>query len=304
MKPDIPMLGSADHSRGQALLSGLVAGLHNHLQRHPQFARLLRPWLHSIRIIARHTLKRAMLALLRNLPDHWTKDMVFLDPDLHKHGGKRYSQNDEDGIIEYLFSVISPRYRYFVEIGAEPASGQTLGIGGMECNCRLLWERGWSGLFIDGNQYSPEHDVRRERITPMNANEVFRKYGVPHEIDLLSIDIDGQDFWVWSNLSYSPRVVIVEYNPAFGPDESKTIPFDPTYTWDGTRWYGASLRALQRLGESRGYTLVYANGVNAFFVRDELLGNASAFSFERIHGFRGRLEHIQPDPHDRPWVTI
>lgn len=174
----------------------------------------------------------------------------------------------------------------------------------MECNCRLLRERGWSGLFIDGNQYPPKYDVRCEHITPMSVNEVFRKYGVPHEIDLLSIDIDGQDFWVWSNLSYSPRVVIIEYNPTFGPDESKTMPFDPTHVWDGTRWYGASLRALQRLGESRGYTLVYANGVNAFFVRDELLANASAFSFERIYGFRGRLEYIQPDPNDRLWVTF
>lgn len=230
--------------------------------------------------------------------------MAFLDTDIQKYGGKRFSQNDEDGIIKYLFSAIPPLKKFFAEFGVGPPGGLTIEERGLECNCRLLWTLGWSGVYMDGNPYPPQYHVKQERITAMNINELFCKYGVPYEFDLLSIDLDGQDFWVWSNLSYSPRIVIIEYNPHFGPDECKVIPFDQSFLWDGTAWYGASLRALYRLGQSKGYTLVYANGVNAFFVRDDLISNPYDFSFEGVYAYRGKLEYHPQDPLDRAWITI
>jgi len=230
--------------------------------------------------------------------------MPLFDMNLHKYCRKVYSQNDEDGIIEYIFTELPPLNRFFVEFGVGPATGCTYEQSGLECNARLLIENGWHGLLMDGNSYPPEAGVKREMITALNINRLLHKYRVPHEIDLMSIDIDGQDFWIWSNLTYNPRVIIVEYNPHLWPNESKVVPFDIEYQWDGTQWYGASLRALHRLGLSKGYTLVYANGVNAFFIRDDLIGNAEDFQFESVYGLRGRLSYHRDDPLNRGWVTI
>jgi len=230
--------------------------------------------------------------------------MALFDTALQKYRRKAYSQNDEDGIIEYIFSRMPPLNRCFVEFGVGPPTGYTYEQGGLECNTRLLVERGWNGLMMDGNVYPRQAGVKTELISALNINQLLHKYRVPYEMDLMSIDIDGQDFWVWSNLLFNPRVVIIEYNPHLGPDESKTIPFNVNYMWDGTRWYGASLRSLHRLGRSKGYTLIYANGVNAFFIRDDLIDNARDFTFEGVYGFRGRLEYHPEDPFNRGWVTI
>lgn len=256
------------------------------------------------RFVLRTYFKRTVLFLYKKFPKNWRSDMAFLDTDIQNHGGKRFSQGDEDGIIKYIFSEIPPIKKFFVEFGVGPPGGFTMEERGLECNCRLLEGLGWTGLWMDGNLYPSSYQVKHERITAMNINELFRKYGVPYEFDLLSIDLDGQDFWIWSNLNYSPRVVIIEYNPNFDIDECKVMPFDQNYTWDGTTWYGASLCALHRLGQSKGYTLIYANGVNAFFVRDDLISNPYDFSLESVYKYRGRLDYHEPDKQGRAWITL
>jgi hypothetical protein len=115
-------------------------------------------------------------------------------------------------------------------------------------------------------------------VTRENINDLVSSHGFAGEIDLLSIDIDGIDYWVWEQLtSCRPRVVIVEYNPFLGADRSVTIPYDPEFDrhrFDVPRfaYYGASLRALVKLGARKGYRLVLVEprGVNAFFVREDL----------------------------------
>lgn len=184
---------------------------------------------------------------------------------LEDYENRVYSQNGEDGVLSRIFSVIGDTNRYFVEFGT--------GADGSERNTRLLQQKGWTGLLMDqgadGNSF-----IRQEHITTENINGLFAKYLVPGEFDLLSIDVDGNDYWIWRALSarYRPRVVVIEYNAGIPPTESKSIVYDPDFKWQITDYFGASLAALAKLGKRKGYKLIYceSTGVNAFFVRDDL----------------------------------
>jgi len=184
--------------------------------------------------------------------------------DLHRHRSKRYSQNGEDGVIARLFEIAGVTSRFFVEVGTGP---------GDECNTRLLRERGWSGIMIDSAFEAPSLPLYREFVTAENINDLFAKYGVPESFDLLSIDIDGNDYWVWKAIAprYRPRVVVIEFNGGLPLDLSITMPYDPAYHWAGQPNVGQSLRAAQELGRAKGYSLVYAEPPNAFFVLTSIL---------------------------------
>jgi hypothetical protein len=125
---------------------------------------------------------------------------------------------------------------------------------------------------MDAEHSSPT--VQCERVAAENINLLFRKYAVPRELDLLSIDIDGNDYWVWRALSaeYRPLVCIIEYNASYPPGEAVTIDYDRAFQWQKTDYFGASLDALAQLGESKGYDLAYceSHGVNAVFVRQDV----------------------------------
>jgi hypothetical protein len=177
-----------------------------------------------------------------------------------------YSQNGEDGILWAIFNKIGTTNKFCVEFGVQD---------GRECNTRLLREkRGWTGLLMDPSDQNPP-SIKKEFITTENINELFRKYSVPEHFDLLSIDIDGNDYWIWKALApnYSPRVVVIEYNSKISPSLSKTIRYEPYFQWDLTDYYGASLLALTNLAQLKGYALAGCDrrGVNAFFVRNDLL---------------------------------
>jgi len=105
-------------------------------------------------------------------------------------------------------------------------------------------------------------------VTAENINDLLQKYEVPVSFDLLSIDLDGNDYWVWRAVRRRPRVVVIEYNAHIGPADSRVIAYDPAFRWAGTDYFGASLRALRDLGQQKGYALVYceSTGTNAFFV--------------------------------------
>lgn len=133
-------------------------------------------------------------------------------------------------------------------------------------------------------------------ITVENINDLFAKYSVPDECDVLSIDIDGNDYWAWEAIAtgYRPRIVIAEYNAAILADKSLTIAYDPRHRWARTDSFGASLLALTNLARCRGYTLVYreSTGTNAFFVRDDLVRGRSrpiAELYRRPNYGKGRL---------------
>jgi hypothetical protein len=201
---------------------------------------------------------------------------------LIRHGFRVYSQNDEDGIIQEIFRRIGVQDHTFIEFG--------VAIGN-ECNTAKLLLEGWRGLWVEAS--SEFADAIRRNLGSMigdrgplkfkkasvnaeNVNDLFASAGLIGDIDLLSIDIDYNDYWVWKAInSVRPRVVVIEYNAIFRPPMSVTVPYDPHKTWDGTSYGGASLEALVRLGRSKGYRIVGCSfsGVNAFFVRDDLCGD-------------------------------
>ncbi|MFA7681908.1 MAG: hypothetical protein WCX61_02660 [Candidatus Peribacteraceae bacterium] len=217
---------------------------------------------------------------------------------------QEFSQNGEDGIINALFTMIGTTNKYFVEFGVED---------GLQCNTRYLWKKHrWKGLLMDGDHENSSMNLHKEFITAENIESLFAKYEVPRIFDLLSIDIDGNDYWIWKAIThYEPRVVIIEYNACFPWQESKTIPYDASFVWDKTDYYGATLQALVRLGETKGYTLVATDscGVNAFFVQNELVPGNFAVSqpeyFYHPAAFKGRKGNKHPmDTQKRAWTMI
>ena len=191
-----------------------------------------------------------------------------------------YSQFGDDGVIQYLFSRI-PAVPVFVEFGVEDYT---------EANTRFLLVRdNWRGLILDGRPdldavvsaqglpMTHELEVRSAFITAENINKLFLDAGFTGEIGLLSIDIDGNDYWVWKAIDrVNPQVVVAEYNAVFGPDRAVTIPYDPGFTRQAAHhswlYFGASLQALCRLAQAKGYAFVGCTsaGNNAYFVRQDL----------------------------------
>jgi hypothetical protein len=200
---------------------------------------------------------------------------------LNKAEYQVFSQNGEDGIIQEIFNRIGLTNKYFVEFGVED---------GLECNSTNLLYKQWKGLWIEGSSAFSKQiterfsdligkghlQIKNEFINAENIESIFKSANVPAEPDLLSIDIDYNDYYVWKAIvNYNPRVVIIEYNSIFRPDTHFVVPYNPTRTWDKTSYFGASLLALQQLGDSKGYCLVSCSftGSNAFFVRKDLIGN-------------------------------
>lgn len=189
---------------------------------------------------------------------------------------KKYSQNGEDGIIEEIFKRVGTQSNFFVEFGVED---------GKECNSRyLLQEKGWKGLWIDGSTSNVDKakkefqsyplQVEQKFITAENIQEILVNHQVPKDLDLLSIDVDGNDYWILKALSaYRPRLLVIEYNASYLPSEKWVMPYNPDHLFDGSNYFGASLRAMAELAQSQGYSLVGCDsqGVNAFFVREELV---------------------------------
>jgi len=215
----------------------------------------------------------------------WEEEMAkprHADPRrLLRYGFKTYAQNDEDGIIQEIFRRIGSTERTFVEFGVE---------SGVECNSAKLLVEGWRGLWIEAR--SDHGNVIRRRFAPFldrrkltlleslvsaeNIDALLAEGGMAGEIDLLAIDIDYNDYWVWKAVTVvRPRAVVIEYNASLRPPLSLTVPYDPQGHWDGSNFYGASLEALVRLGAEKGYRIVGCSiaGVNAFFVRDDLCGD-------------------------------
>ena len=225
---------------------------------------------------------------------------------------KVYSQWGEDGIIDYLVQHVPITSRSFIEFGVENYT---------EANTLfLLKHRYWRGLVIDGSaeninfiKKSPVYwrfDLRAEAkfITNDNINEIIRRNGLQGELGLLSVDIDGNDYWVWESINcINPCIIVAEYNSLFGAKAKLATPYkndffrsdaDPT-----NMYYGASIAALNHLAESRGYSLVAGNsaGNNVFFVRNDLIGKLKKLTpqeayvqaaFREAHTSDGDVLHL------------
>jgi hypothetical protein len=198
---------------------------------------------------------------------------------------KVFSQFGDDGIIQYLLQQVDlpEDKRRFIEFGVQDYQ---------ESNTRfLLMNDNWRGLILDGSASNISKVVAdaqfwRHDLTAVaafidrdNVNDLFSRNGFEGEIGLLSVDIDGNDYWVWEAINIvNPMIVVCEYNSVFGPEHAVTVPYDPTFQRGDAHYsnlyWGASLQALCSLAKRRGYAFVGCNsaGNNAYFVRQDKLG--------------------------------
>ncbi len=193
---------------------------------------------------------------------------------------KVFSQSGEDGIIQYLLNNIPIKNKIFIEFGVQNYK---------ESNTRfLLKNNNWRGLVIDSDSESIDY-IRNDEIywrysitaigkfiTKENINNIFTSNGFEGDIGLLSIDIDGNDYWVWDAIKVvNPIIVICEYNSILGFKDAVTLPYDPNFNRTKAHYsnlyFGASLPALCYLGNRKGYIFIGSNsaGNNAFFVRKD-----------------------------------
>lgn len=210
---------------------------------------------------------------------------VINSTNINDHEFRVSSQWGEDGIIAYLLEIIEIKSKTFIEFGVEDYK---------EANTRwLLQKRNWCGLIIDGSS----ENILKVRssdlywrngltavssfITAENINDIITANRFLGELGILSIDIDGVDYWIWKAINcVSPCIVIIEYNSLLGHRQAVTVPyradFNRTQAHFSNNYYGASIAALKSLGDSKGYCLVGSNsaGNNAFFVRRDLMPKA------------------------------
>ena len=177
---------------------------------------------------------------------------------------KVYSQFGEESLFDYIFSKIGTD-KYLVDLGAG-------GLGSKMSNTQYLIEKGWSGIRIDGES-DPNRDIKQEFITAENIVYLLEKYNSPKTIDLLSIDLDGNDYWILKSLlkgGYSPRVIINEFNGCLKENIIQIMKNNPSHTWGENDYYGASFEAFKFLLDD--YTLVHQVATtNMIFIRKDIV---------------------------------
>lgn len=237
-------------------------------------ADFLRPYVLTALIpdeaVAQKNLMNTYRLLARTSPDAL--------PSFDEVGFRKYSQHEEDGILLYIFSLVKPINKKVVEICA----GR-----GTECNAtNLIVNHGWWGHLFDGSArnvrsgrkfFSKYKDTfayppvfRQAWMTAENVNQEIELSGVSGPVDLLSLDIDGMDYWVWKAIeSIDPQVVVCEIHNPIPADRALTVPYDPEFVYESPLYRSASLAAMAKLGKEKGYRLVgtHRHGFNAFFIK-------------------------------------
>ena len=261
------------------------------------------------------------------LVSHWRLMQCQLAPKdlpgLHQVGFKVFSQFEEDGLLLYIFSLIGTKNRRVVEVCAGD---------GKECmSANLIINHGWEGCLFDGNEESVNSGVAfyashprtwlhppqfvHAWITRDNINSLLADRGFVGEIDLLSLDIDGNDYWIWKALhTVSPRVFICETQNAVPHDKAVTQPYSEEFSLDAERYasgfFSASLAAMCKLGAEKGYRLigVHRYGFNAIFMRNdvgiEYFPEISVESALDNPYSRASREAKWPKARAMPWVEV
>ena len=210
-----------------------------------------------------------------------TYKVAGIKPAFHDVGFRRYSQFEEDGILLLIFSMIGEKSRKVVEI--------CCGNGQQSMAANLIVNHGWEGLLFEGDQalveaaisfYKRQPDcllnqpiIRQAWITAESINSLISGEGYSGEVDLLSLDIDGNDYWVWKAIDkISPRVCVFETHNVIPSNLALTIPYDPDFRKGVSDFHSASLLAMTKLSKEKGYRLIGAHryGFNAFFMRNDV----------------------------------
>lgn len=236
---------------------------------------------------------------------------------------RNQSQNGEDGILHYIFSLIGAPHKTVVEICAGD---------GIQCNAaNLLINHGWTGLLVEGDEaratrasryYASHPDtfnypptVANRWVTKDSVNDIIREAGYSGEVDLLSLDLDGVDFWIWQAIEQiSPRVVVAEVQAVWGAEKAVTVPYRDDFSagfHEGFGIYsGASLPAFVSLARARGYRLIGVQryGYNAFFLRNDIgqkefpeVPAGSCFDHPFTHW---AMQTLRPMIADREWIPV
>ena len=244
----------------------------------------------------------------RQIAEYESKDFL-------KSQFRVFSQWGEDGLLQYLVSNVKFCNNKFIEFGVEDY---------YESNTRfLLSNNNWSGLIIDGDSeninkikkdtiyWASNLIAINQFITKDNINEIIKSNGFSGNIGILSIDIDGNDFWIFKAIDVvKPDLIIIEYNSIFGCDFPLSVPYDKNFVRTKKHYsniyYGSSIRALNDLAVQKGYSLIASNdaGNNLFFLRKEILGDIKPLSVEKAFkksvfreskNFDGQLSYLNYD---------
>lgn len=250
------------------------------------------------------------------------KDLILgLDKntELAIHERKFFSQFGEDGLLLYFFDKIGAPNKSFIEFGIED--------GTECCAANLAINFGWKGLYLEGDPkqaekacdfyhhkhgIAPDHvQIKSHFITRENVNELFTRYGYTGEIDLLSIDIDGVDYWIWDAIEcVQPRLVLAEYNAVLGREKALTVPYSPSfdrYDHEPTGvYFGMSLKAASKLAEKKGYVLAgcESSGANAFFIRKDLIEGSGLATFTPDEAFYPCAPRIRTHTEEELWNRV
>jgi hypothetical protein len=244
-------------------------------------------------------------------------------PSLDEAGFRVFSESDEDGILLFLFSLLGTTNKRVVDIGASGLRNSN--------TTNLIVNHGWFGLLIDGDpetirslrEYyanSPATSLYPPTlvaswVTAENIDSLISKNGFTGGIDLLSLDIDGIDNWVWKAIQcVRPRVVVLEYQAVWGPDKAVTVPNRPDFRAEYVGHFGvyggASLAAFVKLGREKGYRLVgcHRYGYNAFFVRnglgEDVLPEVPASACFRHPFTAWAIKELLHKVMDQEWVEV
>lgn len=225
-----------------------------------------------------------------------------------------FSQNGEDGILVWLLQQTGAPVKTFVEIGIQ---------NGLECNTAMLaFVFGWDGLMLDADPLGvaaaralthrllrgrPNRvEVRQELV----ARETVNRIVAGPDLGVLSIDVDGMDYWLWKAVEDArPDIVVIEYNASLGPLESITVPYTAGFSVSKAHpsgyYHGASLAALEKLGRRKQYALVAVDsaGVNAFFVREQIRP-ASLLPRSAVELFRPHRMRACVHSPEQQWALI
>ena len=250
--------------------------------------RELRQLRESVRRAEGHLSTLAQEAAHRHVQEVLLTSPRYQDPKrITPHEGQVFSQSGEDGIVAEIFRRVGVGNRAFVEVGVGD---------GLENNTVCLLAQGWHGSWVDGNPdyarriqttFKPELDAGRLKfreafVTRESIVELLTEMTVPGEPDLMSLDIDLNTYWIWEALAaYRARVVVVEYNATWPPAVDWKVEYQASVIWDGSMYFGASLKAFELLGRRLGYSLVGCDlgGADAFFVRTDLVQDHFAGPF-------------------------
>jgi hypothetical protein len=176
-----------------------------------------------------------------------------------------YSQHEQDGILEKLFSHLPTENSppFCVEFGFSSTS-----LTGNSNSANLILNHGWQSVLLDGGNENLEINLHKSFITSKNICNLLKKHNVPKNLEYLSVDIDSTDIWILMSILevYRPLVITIEYNSQFPFNQAITFPDDPEEFWEEDSVYGCSVGAIKLLAEHHNYKIVYVGGTDVYLV--------------------------------------